>query len=101
MGFVVDVEPAALRVNRLRETGEKLLALFGCQHPMVRSRAQEVDIGRAIMPPDPRIASVLDWPEQTRLVEPALEWACRQVPGFWRRQPAPDVSQVDALKYIT
>jgi hypothetical protein len=49
-----------LRVNRLRETGEKLLALFGCQHPMVRSRAQEVDIGRAIMPPDPRIASVLE-----------------------------------------
>ena len=60
MGFVVDVEPAALRVNRLRESGEKLFALFGCQHAMVRSRAQEVDIGRAIMPPDPRIASVLE-----------------------------------------
>jgi hypothetical protein len=27
---------------------------------MVRSRAQEVDVGCAIMPPDPRIASVLE-----------------------------------------
>jgi hypothetical protein len=60
MGFVVDVEPAAFVIDCLRETGEKLLTSIGRQHPMVRSRAQEVEIGRGLMPPDPRIASVLE-----------------------------------------